>query len=181
MKKIMAVWIALYISLSGLSLSQANAQSAASAPTRLQIPALKIDAAIQSVGKDKSGNMDVPNNSLDVAWYNLGPAPGAQGNAVISGHYDDSKGPAVFYRLGKLKIGDTISVINTDGSQRDFRVIEVASYPYTKAPIAKIFGFDFEHDLNLITCGGRWNSRTHTYNQRLVIYTRLIKNATEQE
>ena len=147
----------------------------ASIPVHLKIPALNIDTAIQSVGKDKTGNMDVPNNSTDVAWYNLGTVPGDPGNAVISGHYDDKKGPAIFYKLGKLKKGDSITVTDNNGLDRVFKVIEVASYPYNKAPLNKIFGFDLNHDLNLITCDGRWNSRTHTYNQRLVVYARMFE------
>lgn len=143
-------------------------------PVRLKIPALNIDAVIQSVGKDSKGNMSVPSNSTDVAWYKLGARPGTAGNAVISGHYDDKVGPAIFYKLGKLKKGDTLSVLDSAGVSRNFAVVEVASYPYDKAPLNKIFGFDLEHDLNLITCGGRWNTRTHTYNQRLVVSTRLI-------
>ncbi len=153
---------------------QALAQNA-STPVHIKIPALNIDTAIQSVGKDKAGNMDVPSNSTDVAWYNLNNAPGEPGNAVISGHYDDKKGPAVFYKLGKLKKGDVIQVTDNAATVRNFKVIEVASYAYTDAPLNKIFGFDLKRDLNLITCDGRWNPRTHTYNKRLVVYARLVE------
>lgn len=142
-------------------------------PVRLLIPRLKVDAVVESVGKDAQGEAGVPQNSKDVAWYNLGPAPGEPGNAVISGHLDDKVGPAVFWHLGELKVNDTLTVIDKAGEQRVFNVIEVAAYPYQKAPLNKIFGFDLEHDLNLITCTGRWNPKTHTYSQRLVVYTRL--------
>ena len=143
-------------------------------PVRLLIPRLKVDAVVESVGKDAQGDAGVPQNSQNVAWYNLGPAPGEPGNAVISGHLDDKVGPAIFRRLGELKVNDTLTVLDKAGLQRTFQVIEVAAYPYQKAPINKIFGFDLEHDLNLITCTGRWNNKTHTYSQRLVVYTRLV-------
>ena len=152
----------------------AETTNANDTPVRLLIPRLKIDAVVESVGKDAQGDTGVPQNSKDVAWYNLGSAPGASGNAVISGHLDDKVGPAIFWQLGKLKVNDTLTVVDKAGVQRTFKVIEVATYPYQQAPINKIFGFDLEHDLNLITCTGRWNNKTHTYTQRLVVYTRLV-------
>ena len=119
-------------------------------------------------------DMSVLERSLQAMPREIGVTPRAI--LVISGHYDDKKGPAVFYKLGKLKVGDTLKVIDSGDQTHAFQVIEVASYSYTKAPLNRIFGFDLQHDLNLITCDGRWNARTHTYNQRLVVYTRLIEN-----
>src|SRR4051812_23415107 len=55
-------------------------------PFRLRIPAINVDAKIQSVGLGKSGNMAVPSNYTDAAWYRDGPAPGQLGSAVIDGH-----------------------------------------------------------------------------------------------
>ena len=144
-------------------------------PLRLKIPAIGVDAAIETVGQTQTGSMDVPADARNVAWYKLGLAPGDSGNAVISGHLDDKKGPTVFWKLGKLKVGDKVTVIDSTGSERVFAVIAKEAYAFDKAPINKIFGFDLEHDLNLITCGGRWNPKTHNYSQRLVVYTRLIQ------
>lgn len=143
-------------------------------PMRLKIPAIEIDTAVESVAKTAAGQMDVPKDVKNVAWYNLGPLPGAQGNAVISGHYDDTKGPAVFYKLGKLKAGDQVIVTNADGVDLTFEVVSKENYPLDKAPLNRIFGFDLERDLNLITCSGRWNAKARTYNQRLVVYTRFV-------
>ena len=147
----------------------------ANAPLRLKIPTIKLDAAVESVAKTATGQMDVPKDVKNVAWYNLGPRPGEPGNAVISGHYDDPKGPTVFYTLGKLKVGDPVIVTNGDGVDLTFAVIGKESYPVDQAPLNRIFGFDLERDLNLITCSGRWNPKVHSYNQRLVIYTRLVQ------
>lgn len=143
-------------------------------PVRLIIPSIHLDATIEAVGQDAQGYAGVPQNSQNVAWYNVGPAPGEQGNAVISGHLDDKVGPAVFWHLGKVKVGDTVTVVDQSGVERTFKVLEVAIYPYKEAPLHKIFGFDLEYDLNLITCTGVWNHKTHTYAQRLIVYTRLV-------
>ena len=160
---------------SAIPMALAQVTVADTTPVRLIVPRLKIDAAIESVGKAGDGEAGVPTNSKDVAWYNVGPKPGEAGNAVISGHLDDKVGPAIFWRLRELKVDDTILVVDKAGTQRTFKVLEVTAYPYAKAPLNKIFGFDLEHDLNLITCTGRWNNGTHTYSQRLVVYTRLVE------
>jgi len=159
-------------SLPAVLAQEANAEHI---PVRLLIPSIGVDTVIESVGKTDAGEVGVPQDSKNAAWYNLGIAPGQPGNAVIAGHLDNKTGRAVFWRLRELKVDDTITVIDAGGSERTFAVIEVAAYPYNQAPINKIFGFDLEHDLNLITCTGRWNSKTHTYSQRLVVYTRLIE------
>jgi len=49
--------------------------------------------------------MDVPKGLNNIGWFNLGPRPGENGNAVIDGHYGvwkNGKG-AVFNNLHKLR------------------------------------------------------------------------------
>ncbi len=144
------------------------------APVRLQIPSLGLDTDIEAVGQTASGQMGVPKHVDNVAWYAPGTTPGEQGNAVISGHLDDPKGPAVFWNLRKLKVNDQIIVIDAAGINHTFAVLGKESYSEATAPLDKIFGFDLERDLNLITCDGVWNSKAHQYTQRLVVYTRLV-------
>lgn len=144
-------------------------------PVRLKIPSLGVDAAIEAVGRDANGAMDIPSNPYNVAWYSLGPAPGAVGNAVIAGHLDLANGkPAVFWGLGRLQAGDQVQVEMSDGSTLTFAVEKIASYLYDQAPLEEIFGFRPEPYLNLITCAGSWNKASGAYNKRLVAYTQLI-------
>ncbi len=66
-------------------------------PVKIKVPKIDIEADIESVALDDHGRMDVPQNVLNVAWYNLGVKPGQKGNAVFAGHYDKPDGsPAVF-------------------------------------------------------------------------------------
>src|SRR5712692_9473647 len=69
-------------------------------PTRLLIPKIGVDAKIEARGLDSNRNMETPNDSHDVAWYDLGPRPGEPGNALINGHVTWWTGSAVFARLG---------------------------------------------------------------------------------
>lgn len=146
-------------------------------PTRLRIPTLGINAAVEHVGLDKKNRMDVPVNIWNVAWYKLGPKPGERGNAVIDGHVDGPYTPAVFWTLNKLKVGQRIYIQDEQGQEKTFEVFDMVVYDYDKAPMDRIFGQSTDAQLNLITCTGDFDQKTANYNKRLVIYTRLVPNA----
>jgi Sortase domain len=142
-------------------------------PVRLRIPALGLMTAIEPVGL-RAGAMDVPTNVWHVGWFRLGPRPGDVGNAVIDGHLDSTTGPAIFLNLHNLRIGDRIYVTDRAGIERGFVVTDLHNYRLTDAPRARIFGLTTGRHLNLITCSGTWQARAHQYDQRLVVYSRLL-------
>jgi LPXTG-site transpeptidase (sortase) family protein len=145
-------------------------------PTRILIPALGIDASIETVGQDENGLMAAPSRVETVAWYSVGSQPGESGNAVMAGHLDDYRGrPAVFWELDKLQPGDEVIVRFRDGDEVYFEVMSVEEYDADAAPMERIFGVDFERDLNLITCAGAWDAQNKLYEHRVVVYTRLIR------
>ena len=157
-----------------VALIQTPTPTPIAAPARLQIPRLGLDVRIERVGQTEGGQMAVPQNPDQVGWYGIGATPGERGNAVISGHLDDRAGPAVFWQLDQLTVGDEVMVVDVTGATHTFAVIETARYAQDAAPLDKIFGFDLERDLNLITCDGVWNRKTQRYGERLVVYTRLV-------
>ncbi|GAC1432637.1 MAG: hypothetical protein NVSMB65_06320 [Chloroflexota bacterium] len=140
---------------------------------QLRIPALGINTTVEQVGLVQ-GALDVPVNVWDVAWYRLGPRPGDVGNAVIDGHKDSATGPAIFLWLKNLRIGDRVIVRDDRGGEHTFEVTEMDSYDLRHAPLVRIFGPSTARNLNLITCSGAWDYQKHIYDQRLVVYTRLI-------
>ena len=145
-------------------------------PTRLIIPAIGINAFIESLGTLPNGDMATPTQHPwdDTGWYNLGPHPGEQGSAVIDGHLDRPGGyPAVFWRLRDLHPGDDVVVINSDGKSLHFHVTRIALYTPQTAPIQDIFGNKGGTYLNLITCAGDWIPSEHQTTDRLVVYTSL--------
>lgn len=146
-------------------------------PVRLLIPIIGVDAHIQSVGLawQGTGDMGIPTNFTDVAWYNKGPLPGAPGSAVIDGHLDGRNTPkAVFYDLGKLKVGDMVNVVDAKGTTFQFRVVATKTYDYD-APTEEVFAGDMSKArLNLITCGGDWIKAEKLYNKRIVVFTELV-------
>ena len=149
------------------------------APVRLIIPAIGVDAYIQSVGLYWRGDgaMGIPTNFTDVAWYNLGPRPGSPGSAVIDGHYDGKDvREAVFYNLGKLQPGDLVEVRYQTGTPVEFRVVASKTYAYDATTTADVFSGDTSAArLNLVTCAGTWDKTQGQYSKRIVVFTELIK------
>lgn len=141
-------------------------------PHRLNIPSLKIDAVIETVGRTPEGAMESPSNFRDVAWYKNGAQPGQVGSAVIAGHLDNAFGiPGVFKNLKTLTVGGYVYVENTSGEEIRFRVLRVATYPYDEVPTRELFDRGGGVYLNLITCAGAWLWKDKTYDQRFIVYT----------
>lgn len=139
-------------------------------PSRLQIPALSIDAHVQDVGTNGAGNMSAPSNFTDVAWYKYGTVPGKQGSAVMAGHVDNGLSLAgVFKHLDSIKPGDDIYVVTSGGERLRFAVASVDSYDYKSAPVEQIFGQGDKAYLKLLTCTGDWVQGDRTYDHRLVV------------
>lgn len=152
-----------------------QAHATTSAPVRLLIPALSIDAHVQYVGVTTGGEMGVPNNFTDVAWYRNGTLPGMAGSAVMDGHVDNGLAlPGVFKYLERIKIGDSVYVETRDERMLHFVVYDTEIYPYKDVPMDKLFAESDAARLNLITCQGSWLPGDKTYDQRLVVYATLV-------
>ncbi|MBI4093507.1 class F sortase [Candidatus Kaiserbacteria bacterium] len=144
-------------------------------PSRLFVPKLGIDAYVQHVGVNASGNMAAPNNFTDVGWYKYGTVPGFMGSAVVTGHVDNALGlPGVFKDLDQLVLGDEMVVESESGASRRFRVVEIQRYPYALVPRKILFSRGDVPRLNLITCSGRWLQGERSYDERLVVYAELV-------
>lgn len=148
----------------------------AAQPTRLAVPAIGVDAPVESVGLDAQGRMATPSRAENVAWFKPGATPGDAGNAVIAGHLDWTSGPAVFYRLSRLKKGDELSVLREDGTRARFLVESSAMLPYDAATDG-LFTKTGPPTLTLITCAGAWDRARATYLQRLVVRASLAPTA----
>ncbi|MBB6729324.1 class F sortase [Cohnella zeiphila] len=152
-----------------------NARRAAFTPNRLLIPSVRIDAAVEPVGVLPNGQMDAPVSSQKAGILVPGVKPGQPGNAIIAGHEDNYRGPALFYPLKKLKAGDPVLVMNGKGRYLVFEVVSVETYKTDKAPIDRIFGAAGEPRLNLITCTGKFDRKLKEHEKRLIVFTRLLK------
>jgi sortase (surface protein transpeptidase) len=155
------------------ALAQARAIVAAAAPPmRLLVPSINVNAPVEPVGLDAQGRMAVPSQASNVAWFKLGATPGDVGDAVIAGHLDWTSGPAVFWYLGRVRKGDTITVVRADGSSVQFVADTSITVPYD-ASTDLLFTRDGPPSLTLITCAGAWDRQRGTYLQRLVVHATL--------
>jgi len=141
-------------------------------PTRLTIPAINVDSAVQQVGLTANGAMDVPSNVIDVGWYEFGRNPGDIGSAVIAGHFDGKKGErGVFTNLDKLKPGNKIFVEDEKGMTITFVVRESRKYDPAENAADVFSSSDGRAHLNLITCDGVWDEAQNSYSNRLIVFT----------
>jgi Sortase domain len=138
-------------------------------PTRLRVAAIGVDTALESLHLGTDGALTPPQDFGRAGWYADGTAPGDQGPAVIAGHVDSKRGPAIFYRLRELQPCDRIDVVRGGGSVR-FTVVSTAWYPKTTFPSGEVYGPTPDRQLRLITCGGVFNHHLRSYKDNLVVY-----------
>jgi sortase (surface protein transpeptidase) len=149
--------------------TRATATAGGGRPVSIQIPAIGVGARVVAVGLGRNGSMEVP--AVDLAgWYEPGPRPGAAGPAVIVGHVDSRRGPAVFFRLGRLRRGDRIVVGRARAGAVSFVVERVERVPKRELPTTRIWNDTRRPVLRLITCGGSFDRSTGHYRDNVVVY-----------
>jgi len=146
---------------------------ARSAPVTLRIPAIGLDVPVSELGLNPDGTIEVPASFTEPGWYRLGPSPGQAGSAVILGHVDSYLGPAVFFRLRSLLPGDLVEVTLADGVIVQFVVRSVAEYLKADFPDRLVYGSHGYSALQLVTCGGVFDTATRHYLSNVVVYTSL--------
>jgi hypothetical protein len=117
--------------------------------------------------------MQVPADFAVVGWYVHAPTPGELGPAVLAGHVDSRRGPAVFFRLATLRPADRVMVGREDGRTTVFTVDRVARYPKPRFPTAEVYGDLPYPGLRLITCGGDFDRGRGSYRDNIVMFASL--------
>ncbi|MFD3517606.1 class F sortase [Streptomyces sp. NPDC058657] len=146
-----------------------------SVPDRITVPAIGLDAGLDTVGLAADGTMQTPSydKPMRAAWYRQGPTPGEKGAAVIVGHLDTPKVPkAVFHNLKKLKKNEQIQVRRQDGSVAVFAVDSVDTFKKSQFPTKKVYGRTNGAQLRLITCGGALNDARH-WDSNVIVFAHL--------
>ena len=72
-------------------------------PIRISIPKIGVASSLDRLGRARDGTVQVPSRWGVAGWYAHGPRPGDPGSAVLLGHVDSRRGPAVFFRLRELR------------------------------------------------------------------------------
>jgi LPXTG-site transpeptidase (sortase) family protein len=161
----------------GGSLVPAQQAARPTSGDRLIIQRLGINAPVGSRYVGADGAMANPSGAYDVVWYDfsgfngLGGYPGQGGNAVFAGHVDyRGVGPAVFYQLRNILVGDVIEYYTSSGEYHRYVVESIGDY----SPNDNWTGLvaSNREGVTLITCNGEFNTAAREYSHRRVVYAR---------
>ena len=147
-----------------------------SIPVSVEIPAIGVHSVLLRLGVKPDGTMQVPplqRRPNAAAWYKYSVTPGQIGTSVIEGHVDNDQGPAVFFRLGALRPGNTVRVRLADGITAIFRVTGVRQYLKSRFPAKTVYRPTHFAALRLITCGGAFDDATGQYLSSTVVFAAL--------
>lgn len=166
--------VALAPELTAPTSTPSDIQNEAPLPVSLRMPSIDTEAVFgEPLGVNDDYTIQVPESFEEVGWYQFGPVPGEQGPAVVLGHVDSYKGPAIFYRLGQLEVGDEVIIAREDGSTAVFIVERLERHEQSGFPTEKVYS-DLEYPgLRLITCSGTYDRTSDRYSHNLIVFARL--------
>ncbi|MFF9520635.1 class F sortase [Streptomyces achromogenes] len=147
-----------------------------SAPTRLRIPAISVDAPFTTLALGSSGQLEPPpaaDTNL-VGWYADGVSPGERGTAIIAGHVDTVTSAAVFANLDRLEAGDRFSVERADGRTAEFVVDSTETFAKDDFPSERVYADADRPEARLITCAGDYDRTVRDYTDNLVVFAHLV-------
>ena len=150
-----------------------------SLPVSVDIPAIGVHSKLLHLGVNSDGTIQIPSlyaRPGAAAWFKYSATPGQIGASVIEGHLDGYHGPAVFFRLGALRPGDSIDVTLADGITAVFRVTGVRQYLKSSFPAKTVYGATGYAALHLITCGGAFDYATGHYLSSTVVFASLTSS-----
>lgn len=145
-----------------------------SAPVRVLIPTLQVDAATVELGVGSGGALETPSDPDDVGWFVGAHTPGGPGTAVVAGHVTWNGRPTVFHRLDQLKAGDKVRVERADGRTARFEVTRRETFSKQEFPTSEVYGASATPQLILITCGGAYDADRRYYDSNVVVWARLV-------
>jgi sortase (surface protein transpeptidase) len=141
-------------------------------PVRIEIPRIGVASTLDRLGRAQDGTVQTPplRRAGVAGWYALGPRPGDPGSAVILGHVDSKRGPAVFFRLRELRRGDQVKVTRADGSSVRFVVQRTAQYDKRRFPTDEVYYPTLTSTLRLVTCGGEFDATEGHYRSNIIVF-----------
>ncbi|MFF3457604.1 class F sortase [Streptomyces sp. NPDC002730] len=146
-----------------------------SAPKRLSITEIAVDAPFTPLSVGPSGQLNAPPGDDDnlVGWFQEGPTPGERGTSIVAGHVDTKTGPAVFVELSSLKPGSTVDITRADDTVATFKVDSVETFSKAHFPNKRVYADTPSAQLRLITCGGEYDKKVKDYTDNVVVFAHL--------
>ncbi len=137
-------------------------------PIRIYFTDLERKADIYPVGVAKDGSMDTLDSALDAAWYEFGPSPGEEGNALLNGHVRWKGSLGTFSILREMELKSEAVIEFDDGSFKYFEAVSHNVYLLDDIP-PEVMDLEGESRLTLITCKGDFDRKLGTSRSRVVV------------
>lgn len=150
-----------------------SVQRSTSTPTRIRIPSIGVDSALETLSLGESGQLDAPVDWNTAGWYADGVAPGSIGPAIIAGHVDSPTAPAVFARVGELTPGAEMTVTMSDGAELLFVTTGSRQSAKSNFPTDEVYSNVPAPELRLITCAGQFDAGVGHYTDNLIVFAAL--------
>ncbi|MBC7581837.1 sortase [Aeromicrobium sp.] len=150
-------------------------QVAPDAARYIRISKLGVLARVLQVGITKDGALATPTNVFDTARYSSSAKPGEPGATLIDGHVSSWTTNGVFYGIKNLVAGDSIEIERGDGKKLEYTVVKSVTYPVDAVDMNALSRpIDAtKSGLNLITCGGKYDSKKGEFSQRIGVFAKL--------
>lgn len=140
-------------------------------PVELRIPAIDVRVAVDVVGLDAAGQVEVPVDVARSGWYRFSAKPDSgEGSTVIVGHVDGvDQGAGAFYDLRSLNPGDTVTLTRADERRVTYEVVARERFDKDRVPLRELFSRSGPERLTLITCGGPFDPASLEYTDIIVV------------
>jgi sortase (surface protein transpeptidase) len=144
-------------------------------PTRIFIPSIGLSAPVVPLGLNPDRTLQVPRHFGDTGWFRGGPEPGEPGAAVIVGHVASRNGPAVFYRLREVRVGELITIRLQGGSNVRYVVNSMLRVRKSRFPTSRVYARTKQPTLRLITCAGTLNLTTGHHPDNYIVFASIVR------
>lgn len=150
--------------------TQTSTPDPVSRPVQIRIPAIKVKRSIVELPQIRDPKTGSWTQDLKVLFrkgrkdlvghYETSAQPGQAGNTILAGHNYGYGSKGVFLKLGRLKKGQEIYVVNAAGQTFTYRVKSVDKVPWRSKNAnelvqhAKLLAVSGSERLTLVTCGG---------------------------
>jgi LPXTG-site transpeptidase (sortase) family protein len=146
-------------------------------PRYIRIPELGILARVKNLGTTPEGAVDAPKNIYDAGWYNGSARPGnSVGSSLILAHVSGWTSAGLFKNINKLVDGSEFEVEKGNGEIIKYSVTKKEQIPVDQVNMSKVLSTETagQHDIKLMTCSGKYNKSTKTFDDRYIVYAKQI-------
>lgn len=146
-------------------------------PKKIILPSIDTEGYIQKVGIDQNQQIAVPSNIHIAGWFTNTVRPGQNGLSIIDGHVDGRSSDAgIFKKLKDLQADQEFTIQMGNDQSLKYKVLSVKSIKTEEAG-SQLFSQnpDVMSQLNLITCGGKFDRDSRQYEERVIVSSQLIE------